>query len=300
VVSGRTGRTDLSVVAPSPTVLKRYVAIELRRLRESAGFKRDEVARRAGCATSHITHLEVARNLPKLPELELLLRHYGAEGRIPAFVELLDAARTGRDWWAPFAGAAPSWFDLYLGLESIAEKIDSYDALVIPALFQTPGYAEHVVRTAEPDLSGDVVDQRVELTMARQDVLTRHPDPPTVTTVLDESVLHRPAGNDIVLAEQLAHLLKLAERPNVTVRMLPFAAGMHAGISGTFTLLSFPAMLANDPGVAYTEDRIRGTYHDDPDDIARYRATLNRLQDQAYSAEESRAAVLRRIEELAN
>jgi transcriptional regulator with XRE-family HTH domain len=286
------------VVAPSPTVLKRYVAIELRRLRESAGFKRDEVARRAGCATSHITHLEVARNLPKQPELELLLRHYGAASRIPAFVELLDAARTGRDWWVSFAGAAPSWFDLFLGLESISEKIASYDALVIPALFQTAGYAEHVIRTAEPDLTADEVAQRVELVMARQDVLTRQPDPPTVSAVLDESVLYRPAGDEIVLAEQLTHLLKLVERPNVTIRVLPFAAGMHAGMSGTFVLLSFPAMLENDPGVAYTEDRIRGTYHDDADDIARYRATLNRLQEQAYSGPVSRAALLHRVEDL--
>jgi transcriptional regulator with XRE-family HTH domain len=286
------------VVAPSPIVLKRYVAIELRRLRESAGLKRDEVARRAGCATSHITHLEVARNLPKVPELELLLRHYGAASRIPAFVELLDAARSGRDWWVPYAGAAPSWFDLFLGLESIAEKISSFDALVVPALFQTPDYAEHVVRTAEPDLTAAEVAQRVELLMARQDVLTRQPDPPQVSTVLDESVLHRPAGDDIVLAEQLTHLVKLAELPTVSIRVLPFAAGMHAGLSGTFVLLSFPAMLENDPGVAYTEDGIRGTYHDEPADIARYRATLNRLLKQAYSEDDTRAALWRRLKEM--
>jgi transcriptional regulator with XRE-family HTH domain len=286
------------VVAPSPTVLKRYVAIELRRLRESAGFKRDEVAKRAGCAPSHITHLEVARNLPKVPELELLLRHYGAANRIPAFLELLDAARNGRDWWLPFAGVAPSWFDLFLGLENIAEKIDSYDAVVIPALLQTPEYAEHSVRAVEPSLSNAEVAQRVELRMARRDVLTREPEPPAVSTVLDESALYRPAGNEIVLAEQLNHILKLGELPTVTVQVLPLSAGMHAGISGTFVLLSFPAMLENDPGVVYIEDRIRGTYHDSPGDIARYRGTLARLQERAYSVEESKAVLQRRVEEL--
>jgi hypothetical protein len=240
----------------------------------------------------------VARSLPKQPELELLLRHYGAASRIPAFVELLDAARTGRDWWTPFAGAAPSWFDLFLGLESIAEKIASFDALVVPALFQTPDYAEHVVRILEPDLTATKVAQRVELLMARQDVLTRAPDAPLVSTVLDESVLHRPAGDDIVLAEQLTHLVKLAELPTVSIRVLPFAAGMHAGLCGMFVLLSLPAMLENDPGIAYTEDRIRGTYHEEPAAIARYRATLNRLERQAYSEEESRSALLRRLEDL--
>lgn len=286
------------MVAPSPTVLKRYVALELRRLRESAGLRRDEVARRAGCSPSHITHLEVARNLPKVPELELLLRHYGVESRIPDFLELLEAARTGRDWWLSFEGAAPPWFDLFLGLESSAERIESYDALVIPGLFQTPDYAEHLVRTGEPDMTNAEVARRVELRMARQDVLTRQPNPPHVSTVLDESVLHRPAVDELVLADQLNHLLKLAQQPNISIRVLPLASGVHAGISGTFILMSFPALLANDPGIAYTEDRIKGTYYDEPDDIARYRTTLTRLQRQAYSLKESRAALLRRVEEL--
>jgi len=286
------------VVAPSPTVLKRYVGLELRRLRESAGFKRDQVAERAGCATSHITHLEVARNLPKVPELELLLRHYGAAKRIPAFLELLDAARTGQDWWTPYVGAAPSWFELFLGLEASAERISSYDALIIPGLFQTSDYAEHIVRTGDPELTSAEVGRRVELRMARQEVLGRQPDPPIVETVLDESVLYRPAVDEMVLAEQLNHLLKLAESPTISVRVLPLAAGVHAGISGTFMVLTFPAILENDPGVTYTEDRIKGTYYDDPEEIARYRATLSLLQAQAYSAEESRTVILRRVEDL--
>ncbi|HEU5472281.1 MAG TPA: helix-turn-helix transcriptional regulator [Actinophytocola sp.] len=286
------------MVAPSPTVLKRYVALELRRLREAAGFKRVEVARRAGCATSHITHLEVARNLPKIPELELLLRHYGAAQRIPAFLDLLEEARAGRDWWLPFADVVPAWFELFLGLEATATEIASYDALVIPSLFQTPDYAEHLIRSAFPGLPNAVVAQRVELRMARQDVLTRDPDPPTVDVVLDESALYRLAGEEIVLTEQLNHLLKVAESPAVTIRVLPLSAGVHAGVAGTFVLLTFPERLENDPGVVYTEDRVRGTYHDDPEAIARYRTTLSRLRESAYSVEESRATVQRRIEEL--
>lgn len=284
--------------APSPTVLKRYVGLELRRLRESAGFKRDEVARRAGCVTSHITHLEVARNLPKVPELELLLTFYGAADRIPAFTELVDAARSSSDWWLPFAGAVPPWFDLFLGLESCAERISSFNPLVIPTLFQTPEYAEDVVRTAEPELAPSAVAQRVELRMARQDVLTRQPDPPAVSCVLDESVLHRTAVDDVVLAEQLSHLLKLDEIPTVTIRVLPLSAGLHAGVSGTFVILTFPPIFENDPGVAYTEDRIRGSYYDAPEDISRWTATLTRLQDLSHSVEDSRSMIQKRVEEL--
>jgi transcriptional regulator with XRE-family HTH domain len=286
------------VVAPSPLVLKRYVGLELRRLRESAGFKRDQVAQRAGCATSHITHLEVARNLPKVPELELLLRHYGAAKRIPAFLELLDAARTGQDWWLPYAGVAPSWFELFLGLESSAERIASYHALVIPALFQTPDYAEHIVRTGDPDLSGPEVAQRVELRMARQDVIARQPDPPTIICVLDESVLYRPAVDGLVLAEQLNHLLKLTEMGNIAIKVLPLSAGVQPTISGSFVLLSFPEILENDPGVVYTEDQIKGWYYDEPEAIMCYRTAHRRLLDQAYSVEETRSVLARRVEDL--
>ncbi len=211
------------VASSSPTVLKRYVALELRRLREAAGFKREQVAARLRCAVSHISHLETMRNLPKGPELEVLLEFYGVGERAAAFLDLVDAARRGRDWWLPFKDAAPEWFDLYLGMESSAVQIDSYDSMVVPGLFQTPAYAKAVIRAGEPELPDAEVARRIELRMARQDVLTRQPDPPAVWSVLDESTLHRPAGEPQVLLEQLDHLVKLLDLPMVTIQAV--AAG---------------------------------------------------------------------------
>lgn len=284
------------VTSPSPTVLKRYVALELRKLRTAAGLKREQVAKRLGCVTSHVMHLETMRNLPRRPELEVLLQYYGAGERTTDFLKLLEAARTGLDWWRlSFPGAAPPWFDLYLGLESSGDRIESYDALVVPGLFQTPTYARAIIRTGEPELTDDKVTQRVDLRMARQDVLTREPEPPTVWCVLDESVLWRSVGGPDVLAEQLEHLVKLGELPTVNIQVLRLVSGAHAGVSGPFVILSFPPELRGDPGVAYTESRIRGIYYEDPKEIMRYRDTLTRIQIQALTPEESRTVLLERI-----
>ncbi len=286
------------VASSSPTVLKRYVALELRRLREAVGFKREQVAERLRCAVSHISHLETMRNLPKAAELEVLLDFYGAAERTAAFLDLVDAARKGRDWWLPFKDAAPEWFDLYLGMESSAVQIDSYDSMVVPGLFQTPAYAKAIIRASEPEPPDAEVARRIELRMARQDVLTRQPNPPSVWSVLDESVLYRPAGEPQVLAEQLEHLVKLTDLPTLTIQVLPLEVGVHAGIEGTFMILTFPAELQGDPGVAMTEARAKGTYYEDPTEIMTYRNTLRRIQIQAHTPQDTRTLLVRRIEEL--
>ncbi|MBV8994708.1 MAG: helix-turn-helix domain-containing protein [Pseudonocardiales bacterium] len=286
------------MTAAGPTVLRRYVALELRRLRQAAGYEREEVARRIGAVRSHISHLEVARNLPKIPELELLLNFYGAADRTDAFRELVEAARRGKDWWEAFAGATPEWFDLYLGLESAAAQIEGYDSLIVPGLFHTPRYAAAVIRSGRPELSDAEVEARVQLRMARQDVLTRQPTPPTIWTVLDESVLYRSVADGSVLAEQLQHLAKLAELQTVNLRILPLSAGFIA--TGTFALLTFPPEFQGDPGVVYTEDDIRGTYYESADEVQRYRDVFRRVLLATLSPDDTRALIARRIKELSS
>jgi transcriptional regulator with XRE-family HTH domain len=278
-------------------VFKRYVALQLREMREATGLKREQVAEHLGCTSGHVRHLETLVSLPKAVEVRALLSLYGAPERTEPFLALVDAARRGKDWWTDFPGV-PKWLDLLLGMEAAAATIHSYDTMVVPGLFQTPAYAAAVIRGGEPNLPDAEVHQRVELRMARQDVLTRRPEPPGVWCVLDESVLYRQAENPAVLAEQLVHLVKLCDLPNVYIQVLPFdRPGLHAGINGTFTVLTFGPELVGDPGVAYTESRISGTYYKDPAEIMRYRDTWSRVQLLAHTPEQSRAMVARRAEE---
>jgi hypothetical protein len=286
------------VAASSPSVLKRYVALQLRGMRETAGLKREQVAEHLGCTVGHVRHLETLIRLPKPVEVRALLALYGVPERVEPFLALVDAARRGKDWWTDFPGR-PRWLDLLLGMEAAAATIHSYDTMVVRGLFQTPAYATALIRGGEPDLSDAEVQQRVELRMARQDVLTRQPEPPQVWCVLDESVLYRRAENPAVLAEQLEHLTKLSELPNVHIQVLPFdGLGLHAGINGTFTVLTFGPELVGDPGVAYTESRTRGTYYEDLAEIMRYRDTWSHVQLLAHTPETSRAILTRRLEEI--
>ncbi|PXY16474.1 hypothetical protein BAY59_38610 (plasmid) [Prauserella coralliicola] len=285
------------VAASSPTVLKRHVALQLRSLREAAGIKRDQVAEHLGSSVGHVRHLETLVSLPKPLEVRALLALYGVPERVESFLGLVAAAKKGKDWWTDFPGV-PSWLELLLGIQAAAATINSYDAMVVPGLFQTPAYAKAVIQGGEPDLPDEEVHQRVELRMARQDVLTR-PDPPQVWCVLDESVLYRRAEDPAVLPEQLEHLIKLGDLPNVHIQVLTREAlGLHCGINGTFSVITFGPELVGDPGVAYTESRISGRYYEDPAEIMRYRDTWSRVQLLAETPEQSRAILAQRVEEI--
>jgi len=282
----------------SPTVLKRYIALELRRLRVSRGLRREQTAARLRSAVSHVTHLETMRNLPRAAELEVLLEFYGAAERTPEFLDLLDAARGGRDWWSPFRGTEPDWFDLYLAMEASATRIESYDALVVPGLLQTAGYAAAVIAAGQPALATAELRRRVELRLARQAVLDRRPDPPMVCCVLDESVLLRTPPAAALMVEQLRRLVALGRRASVLVQVLPLSAGLHAGVNGGLTVLTFPPELSGDPGVVYLDNPFRGTYCDNPGEVVAYRNTLARVRIAALDPDESRFRLVSRIKEL--
>jgi transcriptional regulator with XRE-family HTH domain len=284
------------VASNSPTALKRWIAFELRRLREKSGRTRQEAANRLGRAVAQIGHLETGRNLPSAGDVEVLLTWYGHPERIEFFRDLLKRAKKGRDWWIGFADAVPDYFALFLGLEASAVQVQSYDALVIPGILQTPAYAAAIIRAGEPQPDREVA-RRIELRMARQQLVERADDPVRVWSVLDEAVLHRQVGGADVMREQLERLVKLAERPNVDIQVLPFTAGAHAGTEGAFTLLTFPPELDSDPGAVYVETRVRGIYYEDPAEILLYQQALTRLQVQALTPEASPAMVMQIAEE---
>ncbi|HEX7658382.1 MAG TPA: Scr1 family TA system antitoxin-like transcriptional regulator [Pseudonocardiaceae bacterium] len=283
----------------SPTVLKRWVAFELRRLRETRHLGRDAAAKSIHGSVSQIGHIETGRSLPKPLELEKLLEIYGVPERADFFLRLRDAAKKGRDWWIGFEGAVvPEWFELYLGLESSATKIEGWDAQVIPGLLQTPEYAEAVIRAGEPDLPDDEVTRRVQVRIGRQREVLDRADPPKVWSVLHEGALRTTVGGPEIMRAQLDKLVELSRRPNITLQVLPFAAGAHPGGDGTFAILSFPAELEFDPGAVYVQTRITGYYYEQPDELARYRDDLTRLQIQAIKPEQTPAFIHRIAEDL--
>lgn len=286
------------VASSSPTALKRWIAFELRRLREVSGRTRQEAAARLGRTVAQIGHLETGRNLPSVGDVEVLLTWYGYPDRIESFRDLVKRAKKGRDWWIGFADAVPDYFGLFLALEAAAAQLQSYDALVVPGILQTPAYAQAIIHAGARGQPDHEIARRVELRMARQQLVERTNEPMQVWTILDEAALQRHVGGAAVMREQLERLVKLAERPNIDIQVLPASVGAHAGTEGSFTLLTFPAELHSDPGVVYVETRVRGIYYEDPTEIQLYRQALTRLQVQALTPDESPAMIQRIAEEL--
>jgi transcriptional regulator with XRE-family HTH domain len=291
---------DVSSVPPalrsgSPALFKRTIALSLQRWRKEAGLAQKDAAKRLDRTPQHISNLESGERLPSAADLELLLGQYGKEDRIEFMRELLSAAKRARNWWTALSGAIPRWFDLYLGLESGASELSTFETVLVPGLLQTREYAEAVIR-GNPNLTTEQVDQLVNLRMGRQQILDRDEDPVHLWAVLDESVLHRQHGGAIAMHRQLKHLLEMSERPRIDIQVLPYNAGATvAQQGGSFVVMRFPAAMENDPGLVYLELLTGGQYFEEPGEIAEYRRALTRLHalaaDQQKSGEIIRQAM---------
>ena len=232
----------------SPTARRRRLGIELRRLREAADLTIDQVAEALECSDSKVSRIETGRVSATPRDVRDMLALYQVDDeQRDALVQIAREARQ-KGWWheyfdVPFVPA-------YVGLEVAAVSVRIYEPLVVPGLLQTVGYARVVLRSVFPKLPADELERRVELRMARQSLLTQD-DPMALWVVLDEAVLHRLVSERVVAREQLDRLTDVAALPSVTLQVLPFAAGVHAGVDGPFTILGFdePA----DPDVVHLE-----------------------------------------------
>jgi transcriptional regulator with XRE-family HTH domain len=234
-----------------PTVRRRRLGTELRNLRESNGYKLEEVAAQLGVAPSTLSRIETGKAPTKSAYLNQLLEMYGVADPGQRQV-LVDMAREGhrKGWWAAYDDVLPSGFDIYVGLEAETAAVRSYEISVMPGLLQTPEYARAVLREIFPRHGTGQIDRLVDLRMERQRRLDDEP-PLEVWAILDEAVVRRPVGGRQVMRGQLDRLLTMALRPSITMQVLPFDCGAHAGHGGPFAILEFPNR--SDAEVAYVE-----------------------------------------------
>jgi hypothetical protein len=166
----------------------------LRRLREAAGVNREDAGWEIRSSESKISRMELGRVGFKERDVADLLSLYGLDDEEER-TRLLALARNANTpgWWHRYVMSPPSWFQSYLGLEAAAELIRTYELQFIPGLLQTRDYARAVVLLGHARAAAEEIERRVNLRMARQQILTR-PDPPQLWAVLDEAVLRRPIG----------------------------------------------------------------------------------------------------------
>ncbi|MQA61107.1 MAG: helix-turn-helix domain-containing protein [Actinophytocola sp.] len=264
-----------------PTVRRRRLASELRRLREVADLTIEEVSERLECSSSKISRIETGHVGVTPRDVRDMLELYGLTGDDKeALVQLAREARN-RGWWYAYGEVFTGAF---VGLEADASSLRTFQALIVPGLLQTERYANSVIRAMRPDADETEVTRRVTARMERQRLLTE-PSPPEYWAVIDEAVLHRCVGGPEVMAEQLARLLKLAALPHVTIQVVPFSAGAHPGMEGPFLILGFPEQA--DPDVVYVDNTTSGAYLELPADVRRYALMFDHLRAAALKPDDS-------------
>lgn len=230
---------EVTPSGPDPTVQRRRLRSELRKAREAAGFAQRDVARAMDWSLSKLLRIETGSVSITTNDLRALLNHYGiVEGdRVEALIEIARAARE-RSPWNVYKDVTSPEYVSFLAYESAASVIRNFEPLLVPGLLQTEEYAREVLAELEgPDKRR--VDKLVDLRMERQEVLNR-PEPPSLHFVLDEAVIHRVVGGSDVMRRQLRHIKEFSLRPNVTVRVAPFAYGIYAGLRVAYVLFEFP------------------------------------------------------------
>lgn len=276
----------------SPTVRRRRLAIEMRKLREAAGMTMEQVAKELECAASTISRIEAAQSSATPRTIRDILNVYGVTGEErQALIKLSREARQ-KGWWHQYSDVEPG---SYIGLETEAASIRTFEALLVPGLLQIPEYTEAVIRAVRPNLGHDDVRRRAEAREARQALLTGD-DPPEFWAVLDEAAVRRHVGSPAVMRQQLAHVAELGKLPHVTVQVVPFEAEAHAGMDGAFTILGYPE--PTDRDVVYLENAISGLYPEKPEEIRHYTMLFDHLRAAALKPDKSLALIRRLSKEL--
>ncbi|WP_394431913.1 helix-turn-helix domain-containing protein [Streptomyces sp. SGAir0957] len=271
---------------PSGSVVRRILlGSQLRRLRESRGITREAAGYSIRASESKISRLELGRVSFKARDVEDLLTLYGVtdEAERGALLSLAKEANVA-GWWHSYSDVLPGWFQTYVGLEGAASVIRGYEAQFVHGLLQTEAYAHAVVERGMSGASREDVERRVALRLARQKVLVAE-RAPELHVILDEAALRRVHGGPEVMREQLDHLAEVARLDHVTLQVVPFSHGWHAGESGTFTLLTFPESDLSD--VVFLEQLTSALYLDKAEDVAQYETAMQRLREESPSPEES-------------
>ncbi|WP_228812403.1 helix-turn-helix domain-containing protein [Nocardia otitidiscaviarum] len=290
-IVGTSSNREAAMGETGSTVPRRQLGRYLRDLRQQSGMTIAEVARRIERGATTLQRLETGQaDRIRLWDIEALCQVLGASDTETAALKGLAQQGNTKSWWHEYGDLIPTNFDVYMGLESAAESLTSFQELV-PGLAQIPEYAGTLIRSVHPREPESEIDRRVEMRMHRQVLITRRAQPAALDVILDESALHRVIGSPKIMAAQLRHLADLSTRPNITIRVLPYAAGTPLGdLTGPFTILDFgdgdrqPA----EPSVVYVESYTGAMYFDDHESAARYRAAHDTMRRVALDERQSR------------
>ncbi|MEU7675019.1 helix-turn-helix transcriptional regulator [Micromonospora taraxaci] len=284
------------------TVPRRQLGRLLTQLREEASVTLDAAAEALDCSRQKVWRIEKGLVPVRVVDARAMCALYRVPAAMGDIVAGLAKETRARGWWHSYGDVVPSWFSLYVGLESSARGLRQYDAELIPGLLQTREYAAELFRRKNPTMTADEREKLVEVRLQRQGILVRRlPTAPTLRVVLSEAVLRRTIPDHQAMTQQLRHLLDVAALPTVSLRVLPLAAGPPlASETGTFVLLDFPQAFgraSTEPTTVYLENITGALYLDKPTEVAAFEHVWSDLEALASGEAESEKMITSIIEE---
>lgn len=289
-------------------LVRRSIGRRLGILRRAANLTQEQAAEHLQKGRATIARMEDGTEGVRFRDIDVkaMCELYGAEqADLDLLLALTAETRNGRkkSWWHDYTETElPQFFGLYVSLEDSAETIRQYEVELIPGLLQTRAYAEQVHQVPKGYVDQAERERRVTVRLARQSLLSR-PRAPHLSVILNEAVLHRLVGGADVMAEQFKYLLDVTQRGNISVRVLPFAAGIHGGMAAStpFSLLDFPTDPVGEvlePPLAYVDTLTGALYLNKPDESSAYRLVWEDLDDRAFDEAASKKMITTALEEL--
>ncbi len=262
-----------------PTVPRMILGNRLRRFREGAAISPDRAGYEIRASRSKISRMENGRVGFKERDVTDLLDLYGiTDSETRESLTALARQANAPGWWTGYGDIMTDWFEEYLGLETAASVIRTFELQFVNGLFQTESYARAVTLLGNGSAPEEDIDRRVSLRLKRQDLLGG-PRPPQVWTVVDEGALRRPVGGSAVMRAQLERLIEVSLLRHVTIQIVPFSRGGHAAAGGSFTVLRF--VDPDVPDVVYIEQLTSALYLDKREDVDHYLEVMNHLSTEA-------------------
>lgn len=272
----------------APTVRLRRLAAELRQLRKAAALTREDVVERTGINVTTLYRIETARVRPQARTLTTLLDAYAVSD--PKRSELMTLLKQSahRGWLHTFASDLPERYASYIEFESEAREVLNYECLFIPGLLQTERYARAAITGEAPESSREEIDNRVDARIHRQAALTKD-QPLKLWAIVDEAAIRRIVGGHEVMREQLDHLLRITDLPTVHLQVIPFDAGAHPGMTGSFVVMNFAEAIG--PDIVYIDSQAGDLFLEEETDIARYNLVFTHLRAGALSPSASTSLI---------
>lgn len=279
-------------MAISPTVRRRRLGSEIKRLRDAVRMSGGILAKKIGISQPQLSRVENARGRLTAAQLDKLIKVFGVDERKAEEMHTLRRDGDVLGWWEQYSDVMPDNIELLIGLEAGAAWEQTYEDAFIPALLQTPDYARAVISSAAPFLRSADIPRLVQLRADRQQRLTATDF--RLTAVIDEAVLRRWVGGREVMHAQLRHLLDAQHNAAVEVLVLPYEAGAHPGQGQSFALLSFPE--PEDPAIVFLDYAHASGFLEKAHEIRQHTSVFGAVTAQALGPDDS----IRKIVEIAD